>query len=61
MYHSLIEVLAKLLPDTALWCGHEYTVANMEFAASIGKHNTGLVLWTALLFLVLQTDRSEFP
>lgn len=62
MYHSLIEVLAKVPPDTALWCGHEYTVANMEFAASIGKYRLGLarVLCRALPFLVLLTDGIEF-
>eukprot|EP00884_Botryococcus_braunii_P012145 jgi/Botrbrau1/20931/Bobra.0135s0061.3 len=36
MYHSLMEVLAKLPPDTKVYCGHEYTVANLEFCLTQG-------------------------
>ena len=29
---SLNEKLAKLPPDTKVYCGHEYTVSNLKFA-----------------------------
>ena len=32
MYHSLINVLSKLPDNTNVYCGHEYSVANLEFA-----------------------------
>jgi hydroxyacylglutathione hydrolase len=39
MYQSLIETLAKLPPSTKMYCGHEYTVANLTFAASADQDN----------------------
>lgn len=36
MHHSLVRVLSALPPDTLLFCGHEYTVANLEFGATVG-------------------------
>lgn len=30
MYHALIDVLATLPPTTAVYCGHEYTRANLK-------------------------------
>ncbi|SRR6056297_1332810 len=39
---SGVEKVAKLPPDTALYCGHEYTVANAEFAMSVEPGNTTL-------------------
>jgi hydroxyacylglutathione hydrolase len=38
-----VEKVAKLPPDTALYCGHEYTVANAEFALSVEPGNEALV------------------
>jgi glyoxylase-like metal-dependent hydrolase (beta-lactamase superfamily II) len=37
MYHSLVDVLSKLPPETKVYCGHEYTVANLEFCLTQGK------------------------
>jgi hydroxyacylglutathione hydrolase len=39
MYHSLINVLGNLPPDTKVYCGHEYTKSNLLFAASIEPNN----------------------
>ncbi|MGM0577925.1 MAG: hydroxyacylglutathione hydrolase [Myxococcota bacterium] len=40
MYRSLVEVLAGGLPgDIRVWCGHEYTVKNLEFACSVEPDN----------------------
>ncbi len=41
MWRSL-EKLAALPPATALYCGHEYTVANSRFALSVEPGNTVL-------------------
>jgi hydroxyacylglutathione hydrolase len=41
MYSSL-EKLAKLPDDTALYCGHEYTLANARFALTIDPDNEAL-------------------
>jgi hydroxyacylglutathione hydrolase len=38
MYHSL-QRLAGLPQDTALYCGHEYTLANARFAAHAEREN----------------------
>eukprot|EP00850_Spirogloea_muscicola_P025081 SM002154S06709 [mRNA] locus=s2154:715:1273:- [translate_table: standard] len=39
MYSSLCKTLAKLRPDTQVFCGHEYTLKNLEFAASVDPAN----------------------
>jgi len=39
MFHSL-QLLAALAPQTRVYCGHEYTVANLEFAAHLEPGNT---------------------
>jgi len=39
---SGVEKVAKLPPETALYCGHEYTVANAEFAMSVEPGNEAL-------------------
>ena len=38
MYDSLAR-LAALPPETAVYCGHEYTQANLRFAAAVEPHN----------------------
>lgn len=37
-----VEKVAKLPADTALYCGHEYTIANAEFAMSVEPGNAAL-------------------
>src|SRR5258706_15008201 len=39
MFRSLNEVLGALDPKTRVYCGHEYTVSNLAFAASIEPGN----------------------
>lgn len=46
MYHTLITVLADLPPDTLVYCGHEYTVANLEFAATVGGCQNKARAWS---------------
>ena len=37
-----VDRVAKLPPDTTLYCGHEYTLANAEFAISVEPGNEAL-------------------
>ena len=39
MYHSLINVLGKLPVNTNVYCGHEYSVANLTFAVHVEPEN----------------------
>jgi hydroxyacylglutathione hydrolase len=42
MWHSLRK-LRDLPDDTEIYCGHEYTIANIKFALSVDKNNPALV------------------
>lgn len=42
MCHALVEVIGSLPPATKLWCGHEYTVANLLFAQSVEPENVAI-------------------
>ena len=39
MNHALNDVLAKLPKDTLVYCGHEYTLSNLRFAAHVEPNN----------------------
>ncbi|CAK9223624.1 unnamed protein product [Sphagnum troendelagicum] len=43
MYKSLCVTLASLPPDTHVYCGHEYTQKNLEFALTVDPKNEVLV------------------
>ncbi|MEE2828791.1 MAG: hydroxyacylglutathione hydrolase [Myxococcota bacterium] len=42
MDHALYEVIGRLPADTLLYCAHEYTEANLRFAATVDPHNKRL-------------------
>lgn len=42
MYHSLVDVLGSLPGETEVYVGHDYTVKNLEFAASVEARNDNL-------------------
>lgn len=42
MNASLNEKLAALPPETRVYCGHEYTVANLRFAAEVDPDNEAI-------------------
>uniref|UniRef100_A0A6V1NKM9 hydroxyacylglutathione hydrolase n=1 Tax=Heterosigma akashiwo TaxID=2829 RepID=A0A6V1NKM9_HETAK len=42
MHPSLCLKLGALPPDTAVYCGHEYTLANYRFALSVDPENAAL-------------------
>lgn len=39
MYSALIEKLSALPDNTKVFCGHEYTVANLAFAKHVEPNN----------------------
>jgi hydroxyacylglutathione hydrolase len=42
MYHSLSK-LAKLPDETSVYCAHEYTLANLDFAVTVEPNNQDLI------------------
>lgn len=42
MYKALYEVILTLPKDTKVYCGHEYTMANLRFALSVDPSNQAL-------------------
>jgi len=42
MYRNLIHVISSLPPQTHIFCGHEYTKANLKFALSVDPNNPSL-------------------
>ncbi|KAL7669642.1 hypothetical protein ACOME3_010289 [Neoechinorhynchus agilis] len=42
MYDSLYKVLGSLEPWTRVYCGHEYTLRNLEFARMVDPTNTAV-------------------
>ncbi|MBT8141821.1 MAG: hydroxyacylglutathione hydrolase [Gammaproteobacteria bacterium] len=42
MFHHSLQTLAELPEDTAVYCTHEYTAANLRFAAYVEPDNTDI-------------------
>ncbi len=42
MYESLNATIGSLADDTRIWCGHEYTVKNLQFAATLEPRNAAV-------------------
>jgi hydroxyacylglutathione hydrolase len=42
MYESLNATIGSLSDDTRVWCGHEYTVKNLEFALTLEPSNAAV-------------------
>ncbi len=42
MMHGSLSKLAALPPDTKVYCGHEYTAANLRFAAAVEPANAAI-------------------
>lgn len=45
--HGSLTKLAALSPDTRICCGHEYTLANLRFAATVEPDNRAIRRYTA--------------
>lgn len=42
MYESLNATIGSLSDETRIWCGHEYTVKNLQFAATLEPTNAAV-------------------
>eukprot|EP00921_Rhytidocystis_pertsovi_P011320 GHVQ01018313.1.p1 GENE.GHVQ01018313.1~~GHVQ01018313.1.p1 ORF type:complete len:283 (+),score=27.61 GHVQ01018313.1:172-1020(+) len=42
MRHSLLDVIGTQRQDSLIYCGHEYTVANLKFALHLEPHNAAV-------------------
>lgn len=42
MYAALVEILGALPDDTRVYCGHEYTVKNLEYAKTVEPANSAI-------------------
>jgi len=60
MWNSL-EKIAKLPPDTSIYCGHEYTVANAKFALTIEPENKTLEKRAAEVVKLRAEDKATLP
>lgn len=49
MMHESLMKLAALPGDTKIWCGHEYTAANLRFAAAVEPDNADVAARIASL------------
>ena len=55
--HTALQLLNRLPTDTRVYCGHEYTVANLKFALAVEPNNSAIT--TALANAQSQRVRGE--
>jgi hydroxyacylglutathione hydrolase len=53
--------LAALAPETALYCGHEYTAANLRFALSVEPSNEAAQQYSARVQRVREAGKPSLP
>lgn len=58
MYQSLVETLGTLPPETKVFCGHEHTLGNLEFAQKVEPYNDHV---KAKLSWAKQRDEDDVP
>ncbi|XP_028339831.1 hydroxyacylglutathione hydrolase-like protein isoform X2 [Physeter macrocephalus] len=58
MYHSLVETLGTLPPETKVFCGHEHTLGNLEFAQKVEPWNNHV---KAKLSWAKKRDEDDVP
>lgn len=59
--HSSIQRIAALPPDTRLYCGHEYTLSNARFAASVEPDNAAVADRLAQVTALRAAGRITLP
>ena len=57
MYRALIEILGTLPSSTHVYCGHEYTVKNLKFAATVEPSSTAVL--EKLAWAKAQRDKGQ--
>lgn len=59
--HDSLSRLAALPEDTLVFCGHEYTAANIRFALAVEPHNDALAAMRARVDSLLSQGRPSLP
>jgi hydroxyacylglutathione hydrolase len=60
MWHSLVK-LRDLPDDTEIYCGHEYTAANIKFARTIEPDNKALAAREAEVKGLISRNEATIP
>ncbi len=60
MWQSLLKLRA-LPDDFRLYCGHEYTAANVKFAMGIEPNNTALQIWASEVARLRAANKPTIP
>lgn len=61
MMWTSLEKLAKLPPETAIYCGHEYTLSNARFALTIEPENDALKARAVEIEKLLVAGKATLP
>ena len=61
MMHQSLQRLAALPDQTRVWVGHEYTVANLRFAAAVEPDNPEISLATRRALAAREKDLATVP
>ena len=59
--HASLAKLAKLPDATRIYCGHEYTLANIKFAKATDAANTALARWEQAASALRAKDEPTLP
>jgi len=59
--HASLGKLAALPPDTRIYCAHEYTVANLRFAATVEPDNADIADRLAASIALRARDEPTVP
>lgn len=59
--HTSLEKLAKLPTETQVYCAHEYTLSNLEFAQSLTPNNKQLAAYTLHCKNLRNSNQSTIP
>lgn len=60
MFRSLL-ILASLPDETLIYCGHEYTLANLHFAALVEPQNTAIQHWLRKTEQLYSENKPSLP
>lgn len=59
--HASLTRLKNLPPETAVYCGHEYTAANLEFALAVEPANPAAVDYRARVEALRRAGKPTLP
>ena len=59
--HASLSRLKSLPPDTAVYCGHEYTAANLKFALAVEPENRAALDYQARVLAQREADAPTLP